>query len=89
MYKYLFGLVALIFISACKHEFEQPSWNTQWTAPIAHSSLSIHQVQQDSIISWDTLENNSLQLVYQQELFQLQMDSLLNIPSMGKTKMLS
>ena len=86
MYKYLFGLVALIFISACKHEFEQPSWNTQWTAPIAHSSLSIHQVQQDSIISWDTLENNSLQLVYQQELFQLQMDSLLNIPSMGKTK---
>ena len=86
MYKYLFGLVALILISACKHELEQPSWNTQWTAPIAHSSLSIHQLQQDSIVSWDTLENNSLQLVYQQELFQLQMDSLLNIPSMGKTK---
>lgn len=86
MYKYLFGLVALVFISACKHELEKPSWNTQWTAPILHSSLSIHQLQQDTIVSWDTLENNCLQLVYQQELFQLQMDSLLNIPSMGKTK---
>ena len=46
MYKYLFGLIALILINACKHEFEQPSWTTHWTAPLAHSSLSINQLQQ-------------------------------------------
>ena len=86
MYKYLFGLVALTLIGACKHELEQPSWTTQWTAPIAYSNLSIHQIQQDNSISWDTLENNGLQLVYQQELFQLAMDSLLNIPGKSKTK---
>lgn len=86
MYKYIFGLLALILISACKHELEQPSWTTQWTAPLAHSSLSINQLQQDSTVTWDTLENNSLQLVYKQELFQLAMDSLLNIPGKSKTK---
>lgn len=86
MYKHLFGLIALILISGCKHELEQPSWTTQWTAPLAHSSLSIHQLQKDSIVSWDTLENNSLELVYQQEFFQLEMDSLLNIPGKSKTK---
>lgn len=86
MYKYLFGLIALILINACKHELEQPSWTTQWTAPLAYSSLSINQLHQDSIISWDTLENNSLQLVFQQELFKLEMDSLLNMPGKSKTK---
>ena len=86
MYKYLFGILALILISACKHELEKPSWTTQWVAPLAHSSLSIHQLQQDSIVSWDTLENNSLQLVYHQELFKIAMDSLLNIPGKSKTK---
>ena len=86
MYKYLFGLLALILINACKHELEQPSWTTHWTAPLAFSSLSINQLQQDSTISWDTLENNSLQLVFQQELFQLAMDSLLNMPGKSKTK---
>ena len=87
MYKYLFGLIALILISACKHEFEQPSWTTHWTAPLAHSSLSINQLQKDSTISWDTLENNCLQLVFQQELFKLAMDSLLNIPGKARLKM--
>tara|TARA_B100000674_G_C37969678_1_gene976310 strand:- start:1609 stop:3648 length:2040 start_codon:yes stop_codon:yes gene_type:complete len=86
MYKYLFGLVSIILISACKHDFEQPSWTTQWTAPLANSSLSIHQLQQDSTVSWDTLENNCLQLVFQQELFKLEMDSLLNMPGKSKTK---
>ncbi len=86
MYKYLFGLVSIILISACKHDFEQPSWTTQWTAPLANSSLSIHQLQQDSTVYWDTLENNCLQLVFQQELFKLEMDSLLNMPGKSKTK---
>ena len=49
MYKYLWTCI-LIFINACKHEFEQPSWTTQWTAPLANSSLSINQLQQDSTI---------------------------------------
>lgn len=86
MYKYLFALLFLLGIIGCKHELEQPSWNTQWTAPIAHSSLSIHQIQEDTLIGIDTLEDSSLELVYQQELFQLEMDSLLHIPSMGKTQ---
>ena len=86
MYKNLFGLLALLLISACKHEIEQPSWTTHWTAPLAHSSLSIYQLQQDSTVSWDTLENNCLQLVFQQELFKLEIDSLLNIPGKSKTK---
>ena len=42
MHKYFFGIVTLILISACKHELEQPTWTTQWVAPLAHSNLSIH-----------------------------------------------
>ena len=58
MYKYLFGLIALILINACKHEFEQPSWTTHWTAPLAHSSLSINQLQKTALslgTHWKTI----------------------------------
>ena len=50
------------------------------------SSLSIHQVQQDSSISWDTLENNSLQLVYHKNYFKLRWTALLNMPGKSNQK---
>lgn len=86
MNKYLIIILLFTGLISCKHELEQPSWSTQWTAPVAYSSLDIHQLKKDSTIQYDTLEDSGLQLVYQQELFNLDLDSLVKIPTIGTTK---
>ena len=53
MNKYLIIILLFSGLISCKHELEQPSWSTQWTAPVAYSSLDIHQLK-DSTIQYDT-----------------------------------
>ena len=86
MRKYIIflGLIALFF--SCKNELEKPSWNTQLTAPLVHTQLNIQNILPDSTIQLDTLEDNSLMLVYQQELLSFQIDSLVSLTGITSTK---
>ena len=71
---------------SCKTRIGTTLMETQWTAPIAYSSLDIHQLKKILNIKYETMENYGLQLVYKQELFNLDLDSLVNIPTIGTTK---
>ena len=61
-------LFALVIVSSCKHEFEQPSWNTNFTAPIVYLELGLDNLDSEDFITLDTLSDNSLLLVLNEEL---------------------
>ena len=79
-------LFLIIFLNSCQHEFERPSWNTEWSLPVAVSTLDIYKLDFDSNITWNNLENNQVEIVYQHELIDLEIDSLLDLPPRGVTK---
>jgi hypothetical protein len=79
MKQQLTAFTLLLLLFSCKHELEAPSWDTDWTAPLVHTELGLHQLELDSSILFDTLADNSLSLVYQQELFSYGFDSLINL----------
>ena len=51
-------LFLIIFLNSCQHEFESPNWNTEWSLPVAVSTLDIYKLDFDSNITWNNLENN-------------------------------
>ncbi len=69
-------LFALVIVSSCKHEFEQPSWNTNFTAPIVHLELGLDNLDSEDFITLDTLSDNSLLLVLNEELISQSLDSV-------------
>ncbi|MGC6489798.1 MAG: hypothetical protein ACON5E_00775 [Flavobacteriales bacterium] len=81
---YLFSL--LLLVSSCRHDFEQPSWNTDITTPIAYSNLSFLDLFNDSSIRFDTLGDNSLQFIFTNELLNYTLDSLIKIKPISTTK---
>lgn len=68
----------LVVVSACKHEFEHPQWNTQILAPLIKSTLSIEDIIADSLITSNT--DSSLKIVYENLLYELEGDTLFKIP---------
>lgn len=84
LFLYLFSL--LLLVSSCRHDFEQPSWNTDITTPIAYSNLSFLDLFNDSSIRFDTLGDNSLQFIFTNELLNYTLDSLIKIKPISTTK---
>ena len=59
----IIGVLVLTLLS-CKHEIEDPNWTVNLVAPIAKTELTLTDLLSDSIITIDTLNDESLLLVY-------------------------
>ena len=84
--KNLFILVIIILFFSCKHEFEKPYWNVDLTSPIAFSIIDLNSMSNDSVFSIDTLSDNSLTLVYQNDLLDVSIDSNFILNAISTTK---
>ena len=63
--KPIFKLLALLlFVSSCKHDFEKPTWNADFSTPLAFTQLDLLNLANDSTIQFDTLGDNSLKFVF-------------------------
>jgi hypothetical protein len=76
-------LLACIAISsclffACRKEMEKPSWDTEVLAPLINASLNINNLLPDSILQANP--DSSLKIVYNNELYKLNIDSIFKIP---------
>ena len=70
-------LVIFTFFS-CRKDFEKPNWDVDLLAPLIKTTLTLNDLLPDSIIQ--TNPDTSLKLVYQTDLFDVDMDSIFKIP---------
>tara|TARA_B110000003_G_scaffold188677_1_gene187540 strand:- start:2857 stop:4887 length:2031 start_codon:yes stop_codon:yes gene_type:complete len=78
--------VILLTFFSCKHEFEKPYWDVSLASPIAFSTIDLDDISTDSIFSIDTLSDNSLTLVYQNEILDVSIDSNFQLNAISTTK---
>lgn len=78
--------VILLTFFSCKHEFEKPYWDISLASPIAFSTIDLDDISTDSIFSIDTLSDNSLTLVYQNEILDVSIDSNFQLNAISTTK---
>jgi len=83
--KNLITLLLIISFFSCKHDFEKPYWDVNLVSPIAFSTIDLNDISNDSI-SIDTLSDNSLTLVYQNELLDINLDSNIQLKAISTTK---
>lgn len=76
--KILFLLAIIGFFSSCQKDFERPNWDVDLLAPLVKSTLTLDDLIPDSIIQVNP--DTSLKLVYQTNIFDVDMDSLFTIP---------
>ena len=65
-FKYIILIIGVCFLTllSCKHEIEDPNWTVNLVAPITQTELTLTDLLSDSIITIDTLNDESLLLVY-------------------------
>lgn len=72
-----FGLIIFTLFS-CRKDFERPNWDVNLLAPLIKTTLTLEDLLPDSIIQ--TNPDTSIKLVYQTNIFDIDMDSLFQIP---------
>ncbi|MBL4655080.1 MAG: hypothetical protein JKY33_04585, partial [Bacteroidia bacterium] len=70
-------IFALLYNSGCKRE-DNLSWDVKVLAPLISSTLTIHNIIQDSLVQQNS--DSSLSLVYQNNIYSVSIDSLIKIP---------
>jgi hypothetical protein len=63
---------------SCRKDFERPNWDVDLLAPLVKSTLTLDDLLPDSTIQVNP--DTSLKLVYQTNIFDIDMDSLFKIP---------
>jgi len=83
-----FSLCTILFFS-CKHDLEQPTWEVDMIAPIAHSEMSISDLinQNETNLNTQIGTDSLVSLVYSADLLETNYDNLLNIESTSNEKM--
>lgn len=79
-------LLFVLSIFSCKPEFDKISWETDLTSPVVYTELNIQHLIKDSIISFDTANDQVLIFIYQKELIDVNFDSLVNLNSASTSK---
>jgi len=82
----LHAFVTVILFS-CKKESDHPQWDVDILAPLVISTLDISNLINDTLLQSDT--NHVLHLVYEKNLYNLNLDSIINIPDTVLTNALS
>ncbi|MBK5286074.1 MAG: hypothetical protein JJE25_11800, partial [Bacteroidia bacterium] len=83
---FFLALVTSILYS-CKKESDHPQWDVDVLAPLVISTLDISNLINDTLLQSDT--NHVLHVVYEKNLYNLNLDSLVNIPDTVLTQALS
>lgn len=73
---FIICLVSTLF--SCRKDFERPNWDVDLLAPLIKTSLNLNDLLPDSVLV--TNPDTSLKLVYQTNIFDIDMDSLYKIP---------
>ncbi|OFY88773.1 MAG: hypothetical protein A3K10_09270 [Bacteroidetes bacterium RIFCSPLOWO2_12_FULL_31_6] len=75
-------IIAIVFflltVFACRKDFERPSWDVDLLAPLIRTTLTLNDLLPDSVIQVNP--DTSIKLVYQTNIFNIEMDSLFKIP---------
>ena len=71
------SLILFTFFS-CRKDFERPNWDVDLLSPLIKTTLTLEDLIPDSLIQ--TNPDTSIKLVYQTNIFDIDMDSLFKIP---------
>ncbi|MBN8704099.1 MAG: hypothetical protein J0M08_13605 [Bacteroidetes bacterium] len=74
-------LIASIFLFSCTKNKEPLSWDTGILAPILTSSMNIDNILIDTLVHLNS--DNSISIVYSSKLYNLNIDTVLNLPDTG------
>ncbi len=70
-------LATPLLFSSCRKEMKKPSWDTELLAPLVDASMNINNILPDSILQ--TNADSSLKIVFNNDLYKINMDTLFNI----------
>ena len=81
-------LILMLLIASCdyKDDYEMPSWDVSASAPIASSTIDFYELLGDSTLSLDTIGDNSLVFVYQQNLADYDFSEVINPASFSVSR---
>src|SRR5687768_16129445 len=77
-------LLALAGLFSCRKEFGNPEWDVDGLVPILKTSLNFNDLIADSLLQENP--DNSLTLVYNNNVYSLTADSLFEIPNYDTTR---
>ena len=75
--------LALLIIGSCKKDIESPSWDIDIIFPISHSKIDINNIVSDSNISIENNQSGIANLIFQQELLNINLDTLVKIDAIA------
>jgi hypothetical protein len=77
--KKILSICLIVFtLFSCRKDFKRPNWDVDLLAPLVKTTLTLSDLLPDSIIQ--TNPDTSLKIVYQTDIFDIDMDSLFKIP---------
>ncbi|MGZ4049817.1 MAG: hypothetical protein ACXVNN_10670, partial [Bacteroidia bacterium] len=74
----LFISIIVILFFSCRKGLEKPSWDTELLAPLVNASMNINNLLPDSLLQANP--DSSLKIVFNNDIYKLNMDSLFHIP---------
>ena len=83
MKKIIYIFLGILALFSCKHELELPSWNIDLVIPVVHSKLSINNLISDSTTNIDQNESGVISLIFQEELININLDTLIKIDAIA------
>tara|TARA_B100001287_G_scaffold276835_1_gene289897 strand:+ start:6561 stop:8573 length:2013 start_codon:yes stop_codon:yes gene_type:complete len=75
--------LALLIIGSCKKDIESPSWDIDIIFPISHSKIDINNIVSDSNITIENNQSGIANLIFQQELLNIKLDTLVKIDAIA------
>ncbi len=77
--KDILALLAIVFVLfSCRKDFERPNWDVDLLSPLIKTSLNLSDLLPDSILQ--TNPDTTLKIVYQESMFDVNVDSIFQIP---------
>ena len=75
--------LALLIVGSCKKDIESPYWDIDVIFPISHSKIDINNIVSDSNISIENNQSGIANLIFQQELLNINLDTLVKIDAIA------
>ena len=79
-------IVTILMFFSCKHELENPNWDVDLIIPVATSEISIENLFNDSNISIVNDNVGLINLIYKNDLVNINLDTLVNLKKGVKWK---
>lgn len=77
------ALLSVLLLASCRKENSKPQWDVDLLVPLVKTTLTIRDLVPDSLLEADA--DGALTLVYRDELFGVDLDTLLDVPDTSIT----